>query len=89
MFPDLRCTPAVIPAGCGGQARGGNQSENLVAGEGKTSINKIGVLRTLFFAEGPKQPTRAESDTRAVQSQSHTLDTATERLGISGVGGKW
>ena len=43
----------------------------------------------LFFAEGPKQPTRAESDTRAVQSQSYTLDTATERLGISGVGGKW
>ena len=33
----------MIPAGCGGQARGGNQSENLVAGEGETSINKIGV----------------------------------------------
>ena len=31
----------MIPAGCGGQARGGNQSENLVAGEGETSINKI------------------------------------------------
>ena len=33
----------MIPAGCGGQARGGNQSENLVGGEGRTSINKIGV----------------------------------------------